>query len=221
MNLETIRAKIRYLLGDITSDSYSDTNIDRAINDYYHKALGIAFTTCGEWEVSGEVSTTNLVATQQEYVLPSNIISLYKVEANFTGNSGDWVNLPIANMTSINSPLSNETTNTTSSFCRVFDNSLFLEYPAGSSITAGLKVWFVEDITELSNTTDAPDLPEYLISYIVDGACIDYTIRTSNSDDLKKFRGSLSRDKKDIKEYYSKRLPAIRTRITGNKESYK
>jgi hypothetical protein len=221
MTLTNIRARIRFLLGDISSSSYSDTNIDLAINDYYHKALGIAFMTCGEWEVSGETSTTNLVATQQEYVLPSNIISLYKVEANFTGNTGDWVNLPIANMTSLGSPLSNDTTNTSSTFCRVFDNSLFMQYPVGTSVTSGLKVHFIEDITELSAVGDEPDLPEFLITYLIHGACRDYTIRTSNDDDYKKFDSLLFRDGDNIEKYYSNRLPAIGKRITGMTETYK
>jgi len=221
MTLTNIRARIRFLLGDISSSSYSDTNIDLAINDYYHKAIGIAFRTCGEWQVQGEISTTNLVATQQEYILPTNIISLYKVEANFTGDSGDWVNLPVANMASLDTPLSNDTDNMASTFCRVFDESLFLQYPVKTSVTSGLKVSFVEDVTDLSGASDTPDIPEFLITYLINGACRDYTVRTSNDDDYKKFDSLLFRDGDNIEKYYSNRLPAIGKRITGRQEDYK
>ena len=221
MTLTNIRARIRFLLGAISSSSYSDTNIDLAINDYYHKAIGIAFRTCGEWEVQGEISTTNLVAAQQEYILPTNIISLYKVEANFTGSTGDWINLPVANMTSLDSPLSNDTTNMASTFCRVFDDSLFLQYPVKTNVTAGLKVHFVEDVTDLSGASDTPDIPEFLITYLINGACRDYTVRTSNDDDYKKFDSLLFRDGDNIEKYYSNRLPAIGKRITGRQEDYK
>ena len=221
MTVTNLMAKVRYLLGEITTTEYTDVNIKLALNDYYHKAIGIAFQSCGEWEVSGESSTANLVATQQEYVLPSDIISLYKVEANFTGNTGDWVNLPVANMTSLDSPLSNDTTNTSSTFCRVFDNSLFMQYPVKTSVTNGLKVYFVEDVTELSAAGDEPDIPEFLVTYLTNGACRDYKIRISDDDGFKKFDSLLARDGFNIEKYYSNRLPAIGKRITGRQEDYK
>jgi len=221
MNLTNLRAKVRYLLGELTTTQYSDTNLDAALNDYYHKALGVAFQTCGEWEVSGEISTTDLVASQQEYVLPTNIISLYKVEANFTGNTGDWVNLPIANMTSLGSPLSNDTTNTSSTFCRVFDNSLFMQYPVGTSVTSGLKVHFIEDITELSAAGDEPDFPEFLVTYLTNGSCRHYKTRIADNDGFNRFDKLLARDSYNIEKYYSNRLPVVGKRITGKIENYK
>ena len=221
MNLTNLRAKVRYLLGELTLTQYSDVNLDAALNDYYHKIIGIAFQSCGEWEVQGEVSTTNLVESQQEYVLPVNIISLYKVEANFTGNSGDWVNLPVKNITSIDKPLSNNVTDTASTYCRIFDESLFLEYPVGANITGGLKISFIEDITELSDDDDEPDIPEFLVTYLTNGACRDYKIRISDDDGFKKFDGLLFRDGDNIEKYYSNRLPAVRKRITGRMEDYK
>ena len=221
MTLTKIRDKARFLLGDISSNSFSDVNMNASINDYYHKIIGIAFQSCGEWEVQGEISTTDITSAQQEYVLPANIISLYKVEANFTGDTGDWVNLPVKNMTSIDKPLSNNTTNTASTYCRIFDESLFLEYPAGTTVAGGLKISFIEDITELLADGDSPDIPEFLVTYLTNGACRDYTIRTSNDDDFKKFDGLLSRDSNRIKAYYSNRLPAVRKRITGRVEDYK
>lgn len=220
MTLTNLRAKVRFLLGEITSSSYSDTNLDRALNDYYHKAISIALEESGEWEIQGEIATANLVASQQEYTLPTDILTLKRVEANFPDGTRTWTKLPILDMRNIDTPLSNKTTDSDSIYCRIYDNSIFLEYPVDDAVTAGLKIYYSVEISELSSGSDTPDMPEHCGNYLIHGACIDYCLRVSNDDDYKKYKQLLLEDEIIIRKHYSNRLTAIRPRITAHKENY-
>ncbi len=220
MTLTNLYAKVRYLLGDISSDSYSDTNLLRALNDYYHKAISIALEESGEWEVQGEVATASLVASQQEYTLPTDILTLKRVEANFPDGTNTWTNIPIKDMRNIGLPLSNQTTDSDSTYCRIYDNSLFLQNPVDDAVTDGLKVYYSKEVTDLSAAGNEPNLPEHCDDYLVHGACIDYCLRTSNQDDFKKYKELLIEDEIAVRKHYSNRLTAVRPRLTPYSENY-
>lgn len=219
MTLTKLRSKIRYLLGEVSTDNYSNTNIDRAINDYYSKAVSAALQNSGSWEVQGEVSTANLVADQQEYVLPGDLLNLKRIEADFN-NDNEWDTLPVKDMRNIYSPLSDNDTSTTSDYVRVFDNSLFLENPAESNVTNGLKIYYSKEITDLSGTSDDTILPDHCNNYIIHGACLDYCIRTTDTEGINLYRQLLKEDYKNIEKHYSEKLPAVRTKLSVHKENY-
>ncbi|NCD23666.1 MAG: hypothetical protein EOL90_12120, partial [Spartobacteria bacterium] len=92
MNIKQLRADTRFQLGNITSSEYSDLNLDRQIDKYYKKAIEIALRASGEWEVSGEVATTNIISGQQEYVLSTDtrLLTLKRIEVNLSGGTDTW-----------------------------------------------------------------------------------------------------------------------------------
>jgi len=221
MNLTEIRSKIRYLLGDISSNNYSDTNVDRAINDYYHSAISIALKESGSWEVQGEVATTALVADQQEYVCPTDLLNLKRIEVNFTDADEDvWEIMKIKDMSNMSTVLSNQTTSADSSYVRLYDNSIFFENPIETAVTAGLKIYYSVEATELSDAAHTTNLPEHLNSYLIHGACLDYSIRISNTDGVNLYRTLLQEDEARIILHYTSKLPAVKTRLSVKSESY-
>jgi len=219
MTLTKIRQKIRYLLGEISTDNYSDTNIDRAINDYYSRAVSAALQNSGSWEVQGEVSTADLVADQKEYVVPADLLNLKRIEADFYDDE-EWTVLSVKDMRNIYYPLSDDDVSASSSYVRVFDNSLFLENPAESNVTGGLKIYYSKEITDLSGDSDATILPDHCNNYIIHGACLDYCIRTTDTEGINLYRQLLTEDYNNIEKHYSQKLPAVRAQISVHKERY-
>jgi len=153
MNLTNLQSKARYLLGEVSSTQYSDTNLNRALNDYLHKGITTALLSSGEWEVNGEVSTTNIVVDQQEYLLPLDLISLKRVEINYNDDTNGWVVLQPLDMRNKPTALSNETVSDDSPRVRIFDDSLFLEDLPDTAVTNGLKVYYSKEAAELSSAT--------------------------------------------------------------------
>lgn len=220
MNLTTLYAKVRYLLGELSSTQYSDTNCLRALNDYYHRAIALALRSAGEWEINGEVATTDIVASQQEYILPTDLIALKRVEINFSGDDNNWVVMTALDMRQKDTALSNETASSDSPRVRIFDNSLFLEDYPDTAVTAGLKVYYSKEETELSSGSDEPDLEESTMSYLVYGACFDYAVAKGMNNEINTFKGLLNESAVELTKVYSNRLPMRRPRITTKQENY-
>jgi len=221
MTLTNIRSKIRYLLGDISTNNYSDINVDRAINDYYNNAISIALKESGSWEVQGEVATADLVADKQEYVCPTDLLNLKRIEVNFEDADDDvWQVMKIKDMTNIHGALSNQSTSMDSSFVRLYDNSIFFENPIETDITAGIKIYYSVEATALSDGAHTTNLPEHLNSYLIHGACLDYSIRIANTDGVNLYRTLLQEDEARIILHYTSKLPAVKTVLKVKTEHY-
>lgn len=219
MKLTALRSKARYLLGELTSTQYSDDNLDRALNDYYQKSIAIAMSEMGDWEVNGEVATANLVASQSEYILPTDILFIKRIEVDYADGTRTWNLLNVMDMTQYHRALSNNTVDGESQWVRLFDNSLFLLNPPEDAITNGLKVYYTTEPTELSGDNDEPNLPEHCVSYLIHGASLDYTMRIQNEDMINVYRNLLLEDESFIRTYYANRVKTgkikIRPKITN------
>ena len=220
MTLTTIRDKVRRLLGGISSTEYSDANINISINNCYHSFITKAIINNGQWEVSGDVATANIVADQKEYVLPTDLIALKRIEINFTGGTNTWSVANIIDMRNKPGAISNDTADGASPKIRIFDDSLFLEDNPASNSTNGLKVFYSKEITELSSDSDEPTLPEYLHDGLIYSACLDYAIETEQNKRINNFKALLTEKESELEEYYANRLPAVRPRIKIKDENY-
>jgi len=224
MTLENLRAKTRFLLGDISSDNYSDTNLDRALNDYYMRGIAKAIQVNGQWEVKGTIATANIVDGQREYALPSTLVSLKMIEANLTGDEDTWRKLKIVDLRNLGAITNrqddpNDDTEGESTI-RIYDKSLYFLRPPKNSVTGGLKVYYSKEETELSGTSDEPSLAEHLHMYLVHGSCMDYSLRIDDTKTADKYRSLLLEDELNLEEYYTNRLPAVQPRIKPRVEKY-
>jgi len=220
MTLTNILSKIRYLLGDISTNNYSDVNATRAVNDYYNNAIAIALRESGSWEVQGEVATADLVADQQEYVCPTDLLNLKRIEVNFSDTDEDvWQVMKIKDMSNISSSLSNKTTSKDSRYVRLFDNSIFFENPVEDAITAGLKIYYSVEATALSGA-GVSNLPEHINDYLIHGACLDYSIRIGDKESVNLYRTLLVEDNAKIVLHYTSKLPAVKTQLRVKSENY-
>jgi len=123
-------------------------------------------------------------------------------------------------MSNMSTVLSNQTTSADSSYVRLYDNSIFFENPIETAVTAGLKIYYSVEATELSDAAHTTNLPEHLNSYLIHGACLDYSIRISNTDGVNLYRTLLQEDEARIILHYTSKLPAVKTRLSVKTEDY-
>lgn len=224
MTLTTLLSTARFYLWGITTSEYSDANLTAALNRYYHKAIARAIMANGQWEVNGDVATTDIVAGQQEYVLttPIPLLALKRIEVNLTWGTNDWTVPDVIDMRTIPVPLSN-----TGYFeinkalqIRIYDNSLFLLNAPTKNVTGGLKIYYQYEADELSTGTDEPNLVEEVQTYLLNGACYDYCVAFDLTEKANRFYNAMQTDLLEIDRIYSNRLPAVRPKLTTLNEQY-
>ena len=220
MNLENLRNRTRILLGRVSSTNYTDDEINTAINNYYYQAIAIGAMSMGGWEVSGAIETANLVADQKEYVLPTNVLALLRIEINYEGEDLMWNLCRVFNLKEKHTALSNDTTTGTSTEIDLYDNSIFLKTPPATGSTGGLKIYYIKRPDTLSGDTDLPDLPDHLTDFLIYGACLEYSFIVNDDAMSNKFKALLNEDGIKIERFYADRAPVIRTRFKPRNENY-
>lgn len=234
MNLTALRASARRKISfqSTASAKYADADLDANINEWYREVMSWVFAATGIWEFQGEISTTNLVQDQSEYVLPSDLVILNRVEVLYPGQT-DYVlarridDKQVEDSAFANGEISLGTEG--SPVFRVFDNSIFL-YPAPSAaVTNGLKIELMEDITELSSGGDSPNLNPLLHKILATGAAYEYC--STNGHERKadrlmrriigRFEGDTSGLKVQLEQLVSSRDRTVKPRIVARRKSYK
>lgn len=234
MTLTDLRASARRKISFQTTASakYTDANLDANINEWYREVVSWVMAATGIWEFQGEMSTANLVQDQNEYVLPSGLIVLNRVEVKYPGQSNYVVARRIDDKQVEDSAFSNGQISLGSEgspVFRVFDNSIFL-YPAPSAaVTSGLKIETIEDITELSSGSDFPNLNPLVHKVLAIGAAYEYC--STNGHERKadrlmrrivgRFEGDSSALKTQIEQLASTRDRTVKPRIIARRSSYR
>jgi hypothetical protein len=130
-----------------------------------------------DWDFQGEVATTSLVANQQEYVFPTDILKIKRIEITYDGST--WVEARPEDI--------NEREYDSGSVARIndnydqgepkydlMDNSLFIKPVPTTAVTSGLKIWYEKLVTQLSADTDEPVIPRPFHKGLTYGAAKDY-----------------------------------------------
>ncbi len=139
--------------------TFSDIDLKAALNRYYRSFTNLIIEAMDGWDFNGDFATSDLVSGQQEYVFPSDILKIKRIEVTFDGTTWRKVrNLDINDKES-----SSDSTTVAQDFSENFpfadimDNSVFLYPIPASNVTAGLKIWYEKDIDELADDTDEPN----------------------------------------------------------------
>lgn len=174
MNLTNLRSDTRFLIfGDSTNTSYGDTDLDRNLNSWYKRILGWILGSNGDWQMNGEFATTSIVASQREYILPTDVLKLNEVYIKST-SAGDYVKATQRDILNVQD-YPEDYYPTTPEF-DLMDNSLFIYIPDATitNVTDGIKIYYQTDLTELSGASDEPNLPEIFRRILSVGSALDY-----------------------------------------------
>ncbi|MFH1052751.1 MAG: hypothetical protein V1779_17665 [bacterium] len=208
--LQDLQADARYyVFGDSTNTQYGSTDLNRNINRRYEEALGIVLKANGDWQINGEISTTNLVAGQREYILPNDILKINDIYIKYE-STGYYKKAGIRDPNNIYQEPDQADYGYYPEIPEIdlMDNSLFVYLPVTTipDITDGLKIRYQTDLVELSGATDVPNLAEPFKRYISIGAAIDYCIANEMWNKKRELDKDLEKYEAKMLEHYSNRI---------------
>lgn len=146
------------------------------MNAYYDLFVGEILDSMDDWDFQGEVATADLVANQQEYLFPADILKIKRVEVSFDGVN--WQKAEPLDINEIGHATDSTTIashfNVSEPYFDLHDASLFLFPIPTSNVTGGLKIWYEKLITKLSAATDEPSFARPYHKGLAYGAAKDY-----------------------------------------------
>jgi hypothetical protein len=163
MTLSSINSRISFLTNTTVTDyTYLQRTVN--INKWYQYVQSWMLEAQDEWDVDDTnntttlaTSTTNLVASQQDYALPSNCLKVKRVEVSYDGTN--WYQ---ASPFDINERSGATTTSeiaddfsTTQPYYDLQNNSILLYPIPSANSTAGLKLWYDRSFTDFTYTSEA------------------------------------------------------------------
>ena len=177
--------------------------------------------------MNGNIATTNIVAGQRNYALPSDILKLNEVYIKST-SAGEYIKATQRDILNIS-----EDPETYYPYPPEFDllnNSMYIYIPEATitAVTAGIKIYFQKDLTELSGSTDTPNLSDIFRKILSIGSAIDYCLSQEMWNKVKKFENRLYGDptvrndqgmKGELIEFYANRSLTKPTIITPKEEN--
>lgn len=170
-----LRNFTRFLTNTNTT-TYTDADLDASLNMYYHMFVNEALQAMDDWDFQLDSATADLVANQQEYVFPSTILKIKRIEVSYDGTT--WYKVTPMDINERGKATS--TTDIRNDFtvenpyADIMDNSIFLYPIPTANVTGGIKIWYAKEATELSAATDEPNLPEAYHKGLCYGAAMDY-----------------------------------------------
>jgi len=216
MNLPDINSHITFLT---EADTTNFPNASRliAINKWYHRIVTMILQSQDEWDFDDynytdyAILTTDLVANQQDYVIPfsERVLKIKRLEITYDGSN--WVKVEPIDINEISDP-----TNATSVAGRFFKdsprydlnaNGIFLYPIPSTSVTGGLKVWWTREIQEftsgdMSDTTKYPGFDTPFHPMIALGVAFDYALAKSK-DNRNALKAELDEYEVRLKKHYS------------------
>jgi hypothetical protein len=210
MTLTQLRAYSRFLT-NTNSTTFTDADTLVSANVWYDLLAAEIVSSMDDWDIGGEISTTDLVAGQQEYVFPTDIFKIKRIEVSYDGTN--WYVAKRFDVSELG--IATDTTSILNNFSKskpfvdVYDNSIFLYPIPDVSVTGGLKIYYEPLVTQLSTGTDEPNMARPFHVGIAMGMAKDYLSKYSGvgSNDTKymKIENDLAKLRNDMKEYYRSR----------------
>lgn len=164
MTYAEIIADIRTYLDEATASDWTATEVTRNITQAFHEVVAAAMEVFEDYYIVQY--TTDTVASQQEYGLPTDFLKMRRVEINYDtadSNSVAQRAFPV-NIDQIRGRLDNSTIGPRISgnpmYFIIGDNIGFLPVPQNTETTDGIKIWYIRDATSPTVfTTNEPDIP--------------------------------------------------------------
>lgn len=222
MTLEELRADTHFWL-NTTSSEYHNTDLDRSINRWYFKVQSTIIDSMDNWTFNGEWAYTNLVKDQEEYLFPSDILTIKRVEARYTEGDNSWVKVNPVEFQAIRGTLSDESSvysKTSPIYAKPDEKSLIIRPIPDADVVEGLRIWFTKEITELSADTDEPVFAENFHRILSLGAALDYIIANQVLEKRDLVKLELNELIDALRRFYSKRDKDIKSRIIPRMQNY-
>lgn len=191
MTFTNIKAQMCFLLGSNSGtapDDYSTTDQARNINEYYRRAVDIILQHNNLWEFSDTTATADLTASTNSYQLSagaglniSDLIQIKRVEISYDGTNyyrATPININNIEQAQLDSNFeSSAGLNVTTDPKYVLREDYIDIYPTPTAnVTNGIKLYYTQNITDLSADGDVPLIPKLYHKYLALGGAYDYAV---------------------------------------------
>lgn len=212
MTLEQIYQDIDFLL-NTTANSYPTPDKLNSVNRWYMKVFHNILQSSDDWDIQANTGTINLVAGQQSYSLASlDALRIKRVEVSYDGSN--WYQaLPYSvSESSIDNSASSIASNffKESPYYEIIDDegvTTINLYPIpDADVTGGLKIWFTEDLPELTIASDVPRIATPFHRILSLGAAYDFALANGMDKLVGMLRQEIEQLMAELRQFYGKRV---------------
>jgi len=195
----------------------------RNANNWYRKADSWIWEATGTWEFDDSnwttlpIATTTLVASQNDYELPSTARKVDRIEV--LDSNADYKLLKALDKSQIKTALSEfyETDGLPAYYDMVGRSIMLYPAPATGNVTlaAGLKVYYARDINEfaITDTNSEPGFDNHFHRIISLGAAYDYCLANGVDDRKTGIKNELKELKTELIKHYGFRHRDMKPRF--------
>lgn len=206
--------------------TYTNADLDASLNMYNQLFVTEILDAMDGWDFQGETATADLVAGQQEYIFPSDILRIKRIEVSYNGTM--WQR---AEQFDINQRrAATDPTSITRDFSSyqpyadMYDNSIFLYPVPDTNVAGGIKIWYEKQVPELSADLDEPVFTSTFHKGLCYGAAKDYFQKYIEKNGNVAKMQQAEKDMGDylfrMKEFYRKKTPDFNYKVTPNCTNY-
>lgn len=158
MTLADINSRVTFLTSaSVTDYTYQMRTI--ALNKWFYQIQTWILQSQDEWDFDDlnnttyPWATTNLVASQNDYALPSTMLKIKRVE--FTYDGVNWYKASPIDISATSGSSSQTTYSQANPYYDVVGNNIVIYPTPTANQSAGLKVWFDRSVTAFAYTSEA------------------------------------------------------------------
>jgi len=218
MLLSAMHDQINFLTNTTTTE-YSDTDMSANLTRWAHLFTTEIKDSMDSWDFQYEYATADLAANQREYIFPSTLLTIKKIQLKLDGTN--WVDASFFDPTQTGASIASETDivaqfNNDEPYVDIGDRSFFIYSGTITNVTAGAKIWYTEeivgqdtdknDITSFSTDTDTPNIAEAFQRGLIYGACLDYYNKYEIDTQSDRMQGKLEGIISRMKKFYGQRV---------------
>jgi hypothetical protein len=205
MQLSELQTDTLFLANTVTAQ-YSATDIKRNLNVHYDIAVLNIWNAVSDWEFDEgidylPIATTNLVANQDNYELPTDAREIDRVEVK--DQAGNYVRLTPIDHSAEDNILTTQTG--LPQFYDVVGRSVMLYPVPDYAATDGLLIKMSKSVTQLVNTTDEPKIEREFHRLLSLGAAMDWCMAKGNPTKKRELEREIMKLKTKMKAFYSQR----------------
>lgn len=214
MTLSDITNRISFL-GQTDTNKFSNANRLISINAWYNKIHTMILSSQDEWDFDDSnktdfpILTANVVASQQDYALPTNAIRIKRLEITYDNST--WYKAEPFDISERG--LATDTTSISGAFTTsepkydLIGRSLLLYPIPTSAITNGLKIWIDRTVSEFSSSdlttgTVSPGFDSQWHDILVLGCVYDYFMAIGKLSEADRFKREIQELELKLKSYY-------------------
>lgn len=213
-----------YFLTAQNSANFNSAIVMTNINHYYDMFVNEILDAQDDWDFEGQIATANIVANQQDYAFPTDILKAKRLEISYDGTNWYAAQPMDENDYRLRSiGLSADVNDYFDETCPYFaahDNSLYLYPVPDTAVTSGLKLWYSDQVVPLSAATMSPVFQKAYHRGLSYGVAKDWFQKIGDQQKSVEMNAEMEKIIARMKNFYSNRFQDREYRLKPLIENY-